>query len=147
VKAQPKRQYIALFILTHDFSDLYQNRPWTMLCLMKFQVPVLGIIGGLFGLFLIGAACAVAYVMSPAFNETLTRGLSEEKSYFNHDGTNHRLRPELRGQKWNLETWDDAEEIARAVFANGSTGVWATWSDHLGFLQPRLQRDRNGREM
>ena len=108
---------------------------------MRVSDRAISIIGGLVLLCLFFGA---AYVF---LNTQLTRGLGEEKSYFHHAGTYYQLRPELRGQKWNLETWDDAEAIASAVRSHGSPGVRASWSDQLSYLPPALRLDRSKRAM
>jgi hypothetical protein len=51
------------------------------------------------------------------------------------------LRPELRGQKGNLETWDEAEQIVAVVRGKGSQGVWARSSDSLDYLPQALRLD------
>jgi hypothetical protein len=61
--------------------------------------------------------------------------LSEEKSFFKHGGTLYRLRPELRGQKGNLETWDEAEQIVAAIRSSGRQGTWVAWSNQLELPQ------------
>ena len=91
--------------------------------------------------------CGVAYLLSPAFSRSLTRGLGEEKSYFEHAGALFQLRPELRGQKGNLETWDEAEAIATAVQREGPKGNWASWTDQVTELPEPLRLDPSRRPM
>lgn len=94
------------------------------------------------GLLLL-VVCATAYLLSPAFEGSLTRSLSEEKSYFRHAGASFQLRPELRGQKGSLETWDEAEAIVSSVQGQGPTGTWAAWSDQISYLPEPLRLDPN----
>jgi hypothetical protein len=86
-------------------------------------------------LFLICIICVAAYFAWRAFDSSLTRSLGEEKSFFNHGGTLYRLRPELRGQKGNLETWDEAEQIVAVIRSSAKQGTWAAWSNELELPQ------------
>lgn len=97
-------------------------------------------------LFVVFIICVAAYFAWGAFNSSLTRGLSEEKSFFQHGGTLYRLRPELRGQKGNLETWDEAEQIVAVVRSSAMPGAWAAWSNQLD-LPIALQLDPAKRPM
>jgi hypothetical protein len=79
--------------------------------------------------------CVTAYFAWKAVDPSFTRALGEEKSYFNHGGTLYRLRPELRGQKGNLETWDEAEQIVAVIRSSARQGTWAAWSNQLELPQ------------
>jgi hypothetical protein len=102
------------------------------------------IVGAL--LILLIVICITGYFAWGAFNSSLTRGLGEEKSFFKHAGTLYRLRPELRGQKGNLETWDEAEQIVAVIKSKGRQGTWAAWSNQLE-LPLALSLDPAGRPM
>ena len=79
------------------------------------------------------------------FNESLTRGLEEEKSYTRHAMEYHREHPgERRGDRV-LETWSAADYIALSVAKQKLDGEWAKPSDELAFLQPALKMDSAGR--
>ncbi len=104
-----------------------------------------GLIVGALPILLI-AICITGYFAWGAFNSSLTRGLGEEKSFFKHAGTLYRLRPKLRGQKGNLETWDEAEQIVAVIKSNGRQGTWAGWSNQLE-LPLALSLDPAGRPM
>src|SRR5258707_15098586 len=89
-------------------------------------------------LFVICIICVAAYFALRTLDSSdssLTRGLSEEKSFFKHSGTLYRLRPELRGQTGNLETWDEAEQIVAVIRSRGRQGTWASWSNQLELPQ------------
>jgi hypothetical protein len=107
---------------------------------MKFKSVVTG------ALFVICIICVAAGFAWRAFDASLIRGLAEEKSYFQHGGTLYRLRPELRGQKGNLETWDEAEQIVAVIRSSGKQGTWAVWSNELELPQP-LTLDPSNRPM
>lgn len=103
--------------------------------------------GTCLGSLLLLAVCGATYLFSPAFESPLNRGLEEEKSYFKHAGTLFQLRPELRGQRGNLETWDKAEAIASAIQRNDLNSQWASWSDQLADLPEPLRLDPNRHPM
>jgi hypothetical protein len=86
-------------------------------------------------LFVVLIICVAASLAWKAFDSSFTRGLGEEKSYFKHGRTLYRLRPELRGQKGNLETWDEAEQIVAMTRSSAKRGVWAAWSNQLELPQ------------
>lgn len=91
--------------------------------------------------------CMVGYLLTPAGEASITRGLAEEKSYFKHAGTYHRMRREFWGQKGNFETWDEAEQIVAVVRSKGAQGVWAAWSDKLDYMPQTLRLDPGKRPM
>lgn len=105
---------------------------------MRRPTPASNIGLGLLLLLLFGG---LVYILFPTPEASLTRELSEEKSFFKHAGALFRLRPQLRGQKGNLETWDEAEAIVSAVHHDGRAGDWATWSDRLAYLPDKLRLD------
>jgi hypothetical protein len=86
-------------------------------------------------LFVVLIICVAAPLAWKSFDSSVTRGLGEEKSYFKHGGTLYRLRPELRGQKGNLETWDEAEQIVAVIKSSAMQGTWAVWSNQLELPQ------------
>jgi hypothetical protein len=100
-----------------------------MLAVMKPRIVIAR------ALFVICIICVAAYFAWAAFDSPLTRGLSEEKSYFKHGGTLYRLRPELRDQKGNLETWDEAEQLVAVIRSSAMQGTWAAWSNQLDLPQ------------
>lgn len=63
------------------------------------------------------------------FDESLTRGLEEEKSYTRHAMEYHREHPDKRRGDSVLDTWSEADYIALAVTKQKSKGEWATPSD------------------
>ena len=77
------------------------------------------------------------------FNDSLTRGLEEEKSYSRHAMEYHRQHPDKRKGDAVLEVWSDADYIAQAVAKINPAGRWAAWSDKLSYLPDSL-RNRNG---
>ena len=79
-----------------------------------------------------------------AFNDSLTRGLEEEKSYTRHAMEFHRTHPDKRKGDQVLEVWSDADYIARSVAEHNSTGQWVAWSDRLPYLPENLKK-REGR--
>jgi hypothetical protein len=78
------------------------------------------------------------------FNDSLTTGLEEEKSYSRHAMEYHRQHPDKRKGDAVLEVWSDADYIAQAVAKINPAGHWAAWSDELSYLPDNL-RNRNGR--
>jgi hypothetical protein len=107
---------------------------------MKARTVVAG------ALFVICIICVAEYFAWRAFDSSLTRALGEEKSYFQHGGTLYQLRPELRGQKGNLETWDETEQIVAAIKSSARQGTWAAWSNQLELPQA-LRLDPTKRPM
>ena len=75
------------------------------------------------------------------FNDSLNRGLEEEKSYTRHAMEYHREHPEQRRGNTVLETWSKADYIAQAVGNEKTTGSWAQFSDQLRFLPDGLKRE------
>jgi hypothetical protein len=114
---------------------------------LRFMKRTYRVAGICLGLLLLLCICGAAYLFSPAFETRLTRGLEEEKSYFEHAGTSFQLRPELRSQKGNLETWDKAEAIASVIEKQNLNGRWASWSDQLSGLPDPLRLDSNRNPM
>jgi hypothetical protein len=114
---------------------------------LRFMKRTSSVAGICLGLLLLLCICGAVYLFSPAFESSLTRGLEEEKSYFEHAGTSFQLRPELRGQEGNLETWDKAEAIASVIQRQNLNGQWASWSDHLSGLPEPLRLDSNRHPM
>jgi hypothetical protein len=78
------------------------------------------------------------------FNDSLTRGLEEEKSYTRHAMEYHRTHQDQRKGDEVLEVWSDADYIAQLVANQNSAGQWGEWSDNLPYLPENL-RKRDGR--
>ena len=96
-----------------------------------------------FALLLV-VAMTLAVIGFKHFNESLTRGLEEEKSYTRNAMEYHRKHPDKRKGDQVLEVWSDADYIAQSVAKHNSPKEWATWSDKLSFLPENL-RKRDGR--
>lgn len=125
-------------------KNLQEKSTLIYACAMRLTGRAPGIVGGL---LLLCAVCGVGYLLLSASEPSLTRGLGEEKSLFQHAGTYYRLRPQLRGQKGNLETWDEAEIIVAVLRSKGAHGVWAAWSDKLDLVPQTLRLDPGKRPM
>jgi hypothetical protein len=88
---------------------------------------VVGAVGGL--LLLCTAYVLACLLWTVMHSDSLNRGLAEEKSYFKHAGTYYQLRPELRGQKGNLETWEAVQpgfgvsNVRSGEFVPSSDGI------------------------
>jgi len=79
------------------------------------------------------------------FNESLSRGQEEEKSYTRHAMEYHRAHPDDQRQGAAiLETWSKADYVAQAVEKRSKPGTSAWFSDQLAFLPDSLKRD-NGK--
>ena len=72
------------------------------------------------------------------FNESLNRGLEEEKSYTRHAMEYHREHPDQRRGDTVLEVWSKADNIAQSVKKESIAGSWARFSDQFQFLPERL---------
>ena len=98
--------------------------------------------------FLVSATLLLAIAVTWAwrkFNESLGKGLEEEKSYTRHAMEYHREHPDQQRMGTDvLETWSKADYIAEAVEKHGNTGTWAEASDQLGFLPDGWKRE-NGK--
>lgn len=79
------------------------------------------------------------------FDESLTKGLEEEKSYTRHAMEYHREHPDKRLGDSVLETWSAADYVAIAVDKQSEQGDWAKLSDQLSFLPASLKSDPSGR--
>jgi hypothetical protein len=79
------------------------------------------------------------------FNESLTRGLEEEKSYTRHSMEYHREHPDKRRGDIVLDTWSAADYIALDTAKQKLTDEWAKPSDQLAFLPTDLKLDPAGR--
>jgi hypothetical protein len=77
------------------------------------------------------------------FDDSLTTGLEEEKSYTRHAMEYHRTHPDKRKGDVVLEVWSDADYIAQYVAQQNSPNRWAAWSDNLSYLPERL-KDHGG---
>ncbi len=73
------------------------------------------------------------------FNESLNRGLENEKSYTRQAMEYHRKHPDQQRGDGVLETWSKADYIAEAVEKHQSIGVGAHSSDQLAFLPDNLK--------
>jgi hypothetical protein len=91
--------------------------------------------------FLITGLSAVLVVIRAYtyFDESLNRGLEEEKSYTRHAMEYHRTHPDKRQGDTVLEAWADADYIAHIVQQRRSSGEWAEWSDKLPYLPDDLR--------
>jgi len=90
--------------------------------------------------------CAlVALIGCRRFDESLTRGLEEEKSYTRHAMEYHREHPEKRRGDSVLDTWSAADYITLDVAKQKLKGEWAKPSDRLDFLPTDLKLDSGGR--
>lgn len=78
------------------------------------------------------------------FDDSLTRGLEEEKSYTRHAMEYHRGHPNERKGDLVLDVWSDADYIAQRVNQQHQLNEWAQWSDTLSYLSENL-RSRDGR--
>lgn len=78
------------------------------------------------------------------FEDSLTRGLEEEKSYSRHAMEYHRTHPRERSGDLVLAVWSDADYIANLVSQQHPQSEWAKWSNTLTYLPNNLQA-RNGR--
>ena len=77
--------------------------------------------------------------------ESLTRGLEEEKAYTRHAMEYHREHPDKRRGDSVLDTWSAADYVALAVARQKLKGDWATPSDQLPFLPADVKFDLEGR--
>ena len=91
--------------------------------------------------FLLSSALLIAVTMfgCDRFNESLNRGLEEEKSYTRHAMEYHREHPDQRRGDTVLEVWSKADYIAQSVKKEGLAGSWARFSDQLQFLPENLK--------
>ncbi len=78
-------------------------------------------------------------------NESLTKGLEEEKSYTRHAMEYHRGHPDERRGDNVLDTWSTADYIALSVAKQKLVGEWARPSDQLSFLPASLRLDSGAR--
>ena len=74
------------------------------------------------------------------FEESLNRGLEEEKSYTRHAMEYHRKHPDQRHGDGVLEVWSQADYLAQAVANQHLSGSWAKMSDDLTFVPDHLKR-------
>lgn len=74
------------------------------------------------------------------FDNWLTTGLEEQKSYTRHAMEYHRQHPEKRPGDQVLEVWSTADYISQSVIAQHRAGDWAEMSDQVAFLPDRLKR-------
>jgi hypothetical protein len=77
--------------------------------------------------------------------QSLTRGLEEEKSYTRRAMEYHREHPERRRGDTVFDTWSTADYIAVDVAKQNLPGQWAKDSDQLFFLPAFLRVDPAGR--
>jgi hypothetical protein len=118
------------------------KKPLEAILRLSFIMKLRRVVGAVGGLLLVCIAYILACVLWTVIHpQSLNRGLAEEKSYFKHAGTYYQLRRELRGQKSNLETWDEAEQIVATIRSKGAQGGWAAWSDHLDYMPQALRLD------
>lgn len=87
----------------------------------------------------------VALTGCKKFDESLTRGLEEEKSYTRHAMEYHREHPDKRRGDSVLDAWSAADYIALDVAKQKLKGEWAKPSDQLAFLPTNLKLDSAGR--
>jgi hypothetical protein len=91
-----------------------------------------------------GVAAALVLIASIAaytlFDNSITRGLEEEKSYTRHAMEYHRDHPDKRQGDLVLEVWSDADYIAQLVYQQHEGNEWAQWSDALSYLPQNLRR-------
>lgn len=90
------------------------------------------------------AAAFLAVKGFKLFNDSVTRGLEEEKSYSRNAMEYHRLHPDTRKGDLVLEVWSDADYIAHSVEQEEQSQEWAQWSDKLPYVSEKIRR-RNGR--
>jgi hypothetical protein len=97
-------------------------------------------------LFLLSGALFIVVTMfgCSRFNESLNRGLEEEKSYTRHAMEYHREHPDQRRGDTVLEVWSKADYTAQSVEKESIAGSWARFSDQLQFLPETLKRE-NGK--
>ncbi len=79
--------------------------------------------------------------------DSLTRGLEEEKSYSRHAMEYHREHPDKRRGDNVLETWSQADYIALNITRQKLKSEWAKSSDQLPFLPAELRLDSSGRPL
>ena len=77
--------------------------------------------------------------------ESLTRGLENEKSYTRQAMEYHRAHPDKRSGDPVLDTWSTADYIAHNVAKQNQPGEWAKPSNQLLFLPAGLKLDSVGR--
>lgn len=101
-------------------------------------------------LIVIGLCCASLFVLVAVtackrMEDSLTRGLEEEKSYSRHAMEYHRDHPDERRGDNVLETWSQADYIAVNTTKQKLSGEWAKPSIQLQFLPAELRSDSSGR--
>ena len=79
------------------------------------------------------------------FDELVTKGLEEEKSYTRHAMEYHREHPDKRRGDSVLDAWSAADYTALDVANQKLKGEWAKPSDQLAFLPTDLRLDSSGR--
>lgn len=98
----------------------------------------------------IGLCCASLFVLVAVtackrMEDSLARGLEEEKSYSRHAMEYHRDHPDKRRGDNVLETWSQADYIAVNTTNQKLNGEWAKPSIQLQFLPAELRLDSSGR--
>ena len=89
-------------------------------------------------------AAVLASLITHSCDDSLNRGLEEEKSYTRHAMEYHRSHPDKRAGDRVLETWSTADYIAQTVRDRKISGNWSQWSDQMLFLTPAIQHDQSG---
>ena len=75
----------------------------------------------------------------------LSEALEDEKSYTRHAMETYRKDPKVfQGDKYVLESWSRADDIAKAVAERGTPGPWAATSDNIAFLPSGLRHNPDG---
>jgi hypothetical protein len=87
---------------------------------------------------------ALAMTGCDRFNDSLIKGLEEEKSYTRHAMEYHREHPDQRRGDKVLEIWSKADYLAQSVAKQPVTENSARFSDRIQFLPDNLKQE-NGK--
>lgn len=92
--------------------------------------------------FIVLALASLLAGMPSGCEKNLNKGLQEEKSYSRVAMEKYRQDPKVfRGFPGVLENWSRMDYVGLAVAQQNTAGSWATTTDKLSYLQPKIQHD------